>query len=113
MSVYHEGGKLLRTTAKEPTVVDMDTVRADGDTTKDVTVDEVIAQVHAALMALTANEAPCLVLGAGSGAGLEARRRLHLRYDLRTAGRSRGLLPTYVGSIQEFGPVFAAQHSET
>ncbi len=55
-------------------------------------INEIDNQVYTALMALTTDEPFDITVGAGTGKGLEAWRRLHRRYDPATVGRSRGLL---------------------
>ena len=55
-------------------------------------LEEKDAQLHAALQTLCEGEAFTLVRSAGRGAGLEAWRKLHRRYDPSTGGRRRALL---------------------
>jgi hypothetical protein len=55
-------------------------------------VYELNVQMYSVLMALCQNEALDIIVGSGSGNGLEAWRRLQRRYDPSTVGRSRGLL---------------------
>ncbi|CAE7245381.1 unnamed protein product [Symbiodinium sp. CCMP2592] len=55
-------------------------------------LEEKDAQLHAVLQTLCEGEAFTLVRSAGRGAGLEAWRKLHRRYDPSTGGRRRALL---------------------
>ena len=49
-------------------------------------------QLYAVLMTLVEGESFDILVGSGSGEGLEAWRRLHKRWDPLTTGRARGLL---------------------
>ena len=55
-------------------------------------LDRKVQQVYQALMALTEDESQDIVIGAGSGNGLEAWRKLGRRWDPVVAGRKRALL---------------------
>jgi len=55
-------------------------------------LDRKVQQVYQALMALTEDESQDVVIGAGSGNGLEAWRKLGRRWDPVVAGRKRALL---------------------
>ena len=49
-------------------------------------------QLYTVLMTLLEGESFDILVGSGSGGGLEAWRRLHKRWDPLTTGRARGLL---------------------
>ena len=49
-------------------------------------------RMHTVLVTLVEEESFCILVGSGSGKGLEAWRRLHKRWDPLTTGRARGLL---------------------
>ena len=49
-------------------------------------------QLYTMLMTLVEGESFDILVGSGSGEGLEAWRRLHKRWDSLTTGRARGLL---------------------
>ena len=55
-------------------------------------LDAKAAQVYQVLMALTEDDSQDIVIGAGSGRGLEAWRKLSRRWDPIAAGRKRVLL---------------------
>lgn len=92
LSVYSEAVDVLRYAAEHPSPIDLDVMKGDASMPSDEILDEVNAQVYSALMALTTGEPFDIVLGAGTGNGLESWRRLQRRYDPSTVGRSRGLL---------------------
>ena len=56
-----------------------------------------ISQVYQALMSLTEEETQDLVIGAGSGNGLEAWRKINRRWDPIIAGRRNALLKAIIG----------------
>ena len=49
-------------------------------------------QLYTVLMTLVEGESFDILVGSGSGEGLEAWRRLHKRWDPLTTGRARGML---------------------
>ena len=76
--------------AEEPNLIDVDTQKVDPSTPEDMTVDEINAQLCAALMALTSNEAIDTLLVAGNRGGLGEWWRLHRGYGPGKASRSCG-----------------------
>lgn len=92
LSVFAEAQEILREAAESPVPFDVAVYHGATGMPENSALDEIDNQVYAVMMALTTDEPFDIVVGAGTGKGLEAWRRLHRRYDPTTVGRSRGLL---------------------
>ena len=79
-AVERESATVAEANAAIEVVMPLDTVRMLAD------------QLYTVLMTLVERESFDILVGSGSGEGLEAWRRLHKRWDPLTTGRARGLL---------------------
>ena len=79
-AVERESATVTEANAATEVVMPLDTLRMLAD------------QVYTVLMTLVEGESFDILVGSGSGEGLEAWRRLHKRWDPLTTGRARGLL---------------------
>ena len=79
-AVERESATVAEANAATEVVMPLDTLRMLAD------------QLHTVLMTLVGRESFDVLVGSGSGDGLEAWRRLHKRWDPLTTGRARGLL---------------------
>ena len=83
---------------KEVTRADWDSVfgHSADDLDRVDNLEHKISQVYQALMSLTEEEGQDLVIGAGSGNGLEAWRKVNRRWDPLIAGRRQALLKAII-----------------
>ena len=79
-AVERESATVTEANAATEVVMSLDTLRMFAD------------QLYTVLMSLVEGESFDILVGSGSGEGLEAWRRLHKRWDPLTTGRARGLL---------------------
>ena len=79
-AVERESATVTEANAATEVVMPVDTLRMPAD------------QLYTVLMTLVEGESFDILVGSGSGEGLEAWRRLHKRWDPLTTGRARGLL---------------------
>ena len=79
-AVERESATVAEANAATEVVMPLDTLRMLAD------------QLYTVLMTLVEGESFDILVGSGSGEGLEAWRRLHKRWDPLTTGRARGLL---------------------
>ena len=79
-AVERESATVTEANAATEVVMLLDTLRMLAD------------QLYTVLMTLVEGESFDILVGSGSGEGLEAWRRLHKRWDPLTTGRARGLL---------------------
>ena len=79
-AVERESATVAEANAATELVMSLDTLRMLAD------------QLYTVLMTLVEGESFDILVGSGSGEGLEAWRRLHKRWDPLTTGRARGLL---------------------
>ena len=79
-TVERESATVAEANAATEVVMPLDTLRMLAD------------QLYKVLMTLVEGESFDILVGSGSGEGLEAWRRLHKRWDPLTTGRARGLL---------------------
>ena len=89
---YLEAREILAQAAECEEVVTVQSIDIKDLKSTEGEVAEINDQVYTVALSLTHGEAADIVVGAGEGAGLEAWRKLHRRYDPLTLGRSRGLL---------------------
>ena len=79
-AVERDSATVLEANAATEVVMPLDTLRMLAD------------QLYTVLMTLVEGDSFDILVGSGSGEGLEAWRRLHKRWDPLTTGRARGLL---------------------